>query len=327
MSVQNVFNTVIGPSLEKLPLLELTQAATLNGRNFVVTYAISKNILTDFDRKLSEHLAAIKGGGFPPVTLEVRVAEKGSKESWSPAPDEYLKSVLHALKRVGEYALGDRDKARISLISGSAPSGQVAEVIGERCEVTPYLIDSISKALDLCGTLGEFEFLRMSANYDAVLVTPVGHDMPPVSIDFGRGTVTVPPLDRSSASFECSLYNFTRELAANPAAAAYVARARHNLANAKEDAIFAFRAAAQERIMGFDRALAGRPLDSFRLDAAVTLVSRLKAGLGDNLLGLSEEAQITALEWAASINARNWSRENAPSQPYPFRSRRIGGTA
>ena len=326
MTAQSVFNTVIGPSLEKLPLMELTQAATLNGRNFIVTYSISKNILTDFDRKLSEHLAAVKGAGFPAITLEVRVAEKGSKESWSPAPDEYLKSVLHALKRVAEYALGDREKARLSMISGSSRNSP-AEVIGERCDVTPYLVESIGKALDLCGTLGEFEFLNMSASYDHLTVQPVGHDLMPVCVDFQRGTVALPGIDRSGNGFECSLYNFTRELAANSQAAGYVARARHNLANAKEDAIFAFRAAAQERIMGFDRALAGRPLDSFRLDAAVTLVSRLKAGLGDNLLGLSEEAQITALEWAASINARNWTRENGPSQPYPFRSRRIGGSA
>ncbi|MEL6479330.1 MAG: hypothetical protein AAFR17_18535, partial [Pseudomonadota bacterium] len=66
-------------------------------------------------------------------------------------------------------------------------------------------------------------------------------------------------------------------------------------------AIWDFRAAAEERIFGFDKALAGQPLSDYRLTAAETLVTRLRAGLGDNLLGLSEQAQITALGWARLI--------------------------
>ena len=60
-----------------------------------------------------------------------------------------------------------------------------------------------------------------------------------------------------------------------------------------------------DRILAFDRALAGRPLDGHRLDAAVALVERLKAGLGGSLNGLSEDAQITALDWSAAIASGN----------------------
>ena len=80
-----------------------------------------------------------------------------------------------------------------------------------------------------------------------------------------------------------------------------MARARHALVATKEAAVLEFRAAAENRILNFDRALAGRPLDGHRLDAAVALVARLKAGLGGSLSGLSEDAQITALDWSAAI--------------------------
>lgn len=323
MPVQNVFNAVIGPSLERLPLIALSQSASLNGRSFVVRYTISKNVLTDFDRKLSEHLAAVRSSGFPAVTLEIEVTDLASKESWRPSPDQFLKSVPHALKRVAEYAMGDRKRAVLTLVHGGRGDGS-AEALGQRVDVTPERIEALGKALDLCGTLGEFEFLQITADYDRVTVQPCGSDLKPVVIDLDRGTVSVPPPDGSSAVFEGSLFSFTRELAGNRAASTYVARARHNLSIAKEEAIWAFRLAAQERILGFDRALAGRPLDSFRLDAAAKLVSRLKAGLGDSLLGLSEEAQITALEWAVSVNGR--SGGGAGTEPYPFRTRRIGGT-
>lgn len=327
MSVHNVFSTVIGPSLERLPLLELSQMASLNGRSFVVRYTISKNVLTEFDRRLSEHLAAIRAGGFPGVTLEIDVTDLATQESWRPSPDQYVKSVPHALKRVAEYAIGERKRATLTLLPGGRGGEAPVELAGQKIDVTPERIEALGKALDLCGTLGEFEFLQISADYDRITVQPCGTEMRPVTIDLDRGTVSVPAIDGQSGPFEGSLFSFTRELAGNRAASAYVARARHNLSIAKEDAISRFRSAAEERIMGFDRALAGRPLDSFRLEAAATLVSRLKAGLGDSLLGLSEEAQITALEWASSVSGREVAvRTGTAGDPYPFRTRRIGGT-
>ncbi len=101
--------------------------------------------------------------------------------------------------------------------------------------------------------------------------------------------------------FECPIHGFAKHAADNVLAQGYMARARHALVATKEAAVLEFRAAAEDRILAFDRALAGRPLDGHRLDAAVALVERLKAGLGGSLSGLSEDAQITALDWSAAI--------------------------
>ncbi len=54
--------------------------------------------------------------------------------------------------------------------------------------------------------------------------------------------------------------------------------------------------------MAFDRALAGRPLDGHRSDSALSLIARLRAGLGDELRGLGEAARITAMEWSLAVD-------------------------
>jgi len=99
----------------------------------------------------------------------------------------------------------------------------------------------------------------------------------------------------------------------------YLATLRHMLIAQKEQAVLDFRAAAEQRILQFDRALQGRPLDGFRMDAVVSLVSRLKAGLGTSLIGLSEDARITAFEWAATIERDSGAAEAQPyREPLPF---------
>jgi hypothetical protein len=102
---------------------------------------------------------------------------------------------------------------------------------------------------------------------------------------------------------QVSLFDFESAADTVPAVAAYLARARHAVAAAREAAVREFREAAEQRILQFDAALAGRPLTGHRLEAASALVARLQAVLGDSLAGLSEAARVTALEWAAPMPA------------------------
>lgn len=114
--------------------------------------------------------------------------------------------------------------------------------------------------------------------------------------------MTVPPVPGlTTEHVSVPLFDFERVISQNTEARTYLASLRHLLIEQKEGAILAFRAACESRILEFDRALQGRPLEGFRLDAVMALVSRLKAGLGQGLRGLSEDAQITAFEWANMI--------------------------
>jgi hypothetical protein len=106
-----------------------------------------------------------------------------------------------------------------------------------------------------------------------------------------------------------------------------MAQTRHAMVEIKEDAVMQFRAAAEMRILKFDQALAGRPLAGHLLDSAEALIARLKAGLGDSLTGLSEDAKITALDWSAAIgdHATVVSEAPKPAKPYAKRNGAGGG--
>ena len=75
--MSGVFKTFVEPSLERSPVLEVSHVERHQKRDYIVTQTIQRNVFTDFDRKLSRHLAATRGAGFPAFTVAVRVSERG----------------------------------------------------------------------------------------------------------------------------------------------------------------------------------------------------------------------------------------------------------
>ncbi len=178
-------------------------------------------------------------------------------------------------------------------------------VAGVRRKVSTDDMEALDAALDICRHLGEAEFLDISGDFDIIIAGPPGA-LQPIVMHLKNGSISMPCTNGTTITpFECPIHGFAGHAADNVLAQGYMARARHALVATKEAAVLEFRAAAESRILNFNRALAGRPLDGHRLDAAVALVARLKAGLGGSLNGLSEDAQITALDWSAAIASGN----------------------
>ena len=299
MGISQVFKTYIEPSLERIPVLEVSHSEKHQGRDYVITQTIQLNVFTDFDRKLSRHLAATRGAGFPAYTVSVVVNEKGSG-----APARFLApahhvSVPHALKGIAERAFAHGGKAELTIHHNDPAAGDRGA--GAPRTVTSDDIDSLKAALAICRYLGEAEFLSISGDFDIVMAGPAG-ELDPMILHLKNGSISMPcPSGRSITPFECPIHNFGSHVAGNLLAQGYLARARQALVATKEEAVMEFRAAAEKRILGFDRALAGRTLEGHRLDATMALVERLKAGLGSSLGGLAEDAQITALDWASEM--------------------------
>lgn len=299
MSGNSVFETVIQPDLERIPLLESLHVEHFNGHDFTISQVVVKNIFTDFDRQLSRHLAATRGEGFPRFTIFVRFREDGETGKWRSFEPSHHASVPHALRAVAERAVSfGRSNGIVLRHAGRTDSkDEGAEVALDRED-----IDSLSDALAVCDSIGEAEFMEISGDFDIVLCRP-SSDQKPVTMYLRKGSVNV-PTERSSGGlpFECPIAGFKRGIRDDVGAQSYIAVARHALAAAKEKAVSDFRAAAEVQIMGFDRALNGRPLEGHRFDSANTLITRLKAGLGEELRGLCEAARITAMEWSLAIN-------------------------
>ncbi len=122
-----------------------------------------------------------------------------------------------------------------------------------------------------------------------------------VSVPCSNGTTITP--------FECPLHGFGVHVSDNVLAQGYVAQARHALIATKVAAVMEFRAMAEARLVNFDRALAGRPVEGARQEIASALIARLMAGLGSNLSGLSEDAQLAALDWSDAIEIEGGALE------------------
>ena len=309
-----VFRELVESHVERVPVLETLHVERLNGIDCLISQVVVKNIFTDFDRKLSRHLAVVRGEGFPRFAVIARFREKNAPGKWKNFGATQHPSVPHALRAVGERALshGDGTGIRHRHVGPGAGDEEGTVIPLQRTR-----LNTLGEALRVCEALGESEFLDISGDFDVVLCRPPT-DQRPVMIQVHRGSLSLPNgLAQDSGVSEHPIAGFVRAMAENPRAQAYIAAARHGLAAAKEAAVGEFRAAAEDQIMAFDRALRGRPLDGYLMDSALALVARLKAGLGDELRGLSEHARITALEWSAAAefaHGTNGSRLSSPTR-------------
>jgi len=306
MSINSVFKTYVEPSLERIPVLEVSHTETHRDQDYVIVQTIHRNVLTDFDRKLSRHLSATRGAGFPAFTTSVTVTERGGDAAPRVLSPAHHVSVPHALKGIAERAFAHSGQAKLT-IHHNDPSAQ-GKCTGTERVVTQDDIDSLKAALAICRYLGEAEFLTISGDFDIVIAQPPG-DLEPIVMHLQNGSITMPcPSGGGTTPFECPIHNFAAHTAGNVLAQGYLARTRHALVATKETAVADFRSAAERRILDFDKALNGRPLQGHRLEATIALVERLKSGLGDGLKGLAEDAQITALDWSTEISTGDRKR-------------------
>ncbi len=297
------FETIAEPSTERLRLFGLARQEVADGRAVIVSHLVSKNVFTAFDTALSRYLAAVTGAGLPQATIETRLRDTASGRSSAQGVPRHAASAPAALAIAARLAIGGEQRVAARL--GNWCAGE--DGLGREQVITAYMVEALEHALGICARIGAPDFLEISGDLERVVVRPAGADLDVLTMDLARGTVTVPGtrtasgqgLDQNGGPVQAPLFGFDEAAQTVPAVGAYLGRARHAVAAAREAAIAAFREAAEERIMAFDAALAGRPLTGYRLDAATALVSRLQAVLGDALLGLSEAARVTALDWAA----------------------------
>lgn len=288
------FESVIEPSTERLSLFGISHDINFDRRNFVVSHKVSKNVFTSFDARLSRYLAAVRGEGLPQGTVETRIRDVATGRAWTPYPARYCASMPAALATAAKLALGSNPEVSVRLGAWVSPEGGLDN---ERV-LTTETIAALDQALSICARIGTVDFLEISGDLDRVLVRPAESDLDTMILDLQQGTVSVPPVTASGTGHKGPLFGFAEAVRTVPAVGSYLSRARHAVAIAKEQAIHEFRDAAEERINQFNAALAGRPLTGYRLEAASSLVARLQAGLGTSLVGLSEAAQMTALDWA-----------------------------
>jgi len=295
-----LFDRIIEPDLERVPVLTVAHVEEHLGRNFRLLQTISRNVLTEFDRKLSRHLAATTGAGFPAFTVTVEVVEPGVDGTRRHLATAAHNSVPHALLEIAKRAHARCGPVELTFHRGSRKDAE-EKALGPSRAVGTDEIEMLEAALKICATLGEAEFLEIAGDFDVVLVTPPG-GLRPIAMHLQNGTLSIPSVHSATdAPFECPIFGFADHIAHDLGAQNYLAQARHALVTEKTAAIDSFRLAAEKRILAVSEALGGRGLSEHRQLAVEGLVERLRAGLGSNLKGLAEDARITALDWSCSL--------------------------
>ncbi|MEM0922984.1 MAG: hypothetical protein AAGI13_08070 [Pseudomonadota bacterium] len=308
MFTDRLFATFVVPSLERVPVADLlieTGAPDATGR---VVHRISQNIFTAFDACLSRHFVALSGNGLPGVTVETRAAAKAG-ETIMPgeAGARYFPTLPDALVSLAAEGFDNEADPTVRLLD---PEGEPAtgRLIGAED------VHALCQAVALARQFGPVEFSELGGDFDMAVLSPPGASEN-ISIDLLRGTVTLPAVaetasDEAPARVEAPLFSFAEFVQENTSMRVLMARLRQALMREKTRAVLEFRAMAEDRIRRFDQALDGQPLEYHRLDAAMSLIARLKAGLGDDLLGLSEDAQIIALDWSAAVDRAEQRRSD-----------------
>jgi hypothetical protein len=305
--MSGVFEKMIKPSLDCIPVLEVIHSEWHNGVKFRITQTVNRNIFNEFDHKLSHHLAAMTGTGFPNCKVTIQIVDLHKKGEPHYLEPTYHDSAPHALKAAAERAFARVGPIELVLQRGDCDPGQMLPVYHKR-KIDGAYIAQFEQALGICNHLGATAFLDLSGEFDIVEVTPPG-GLDPVVLNLQDGTVLVPSLHGPTKKpFEWPIYAFAEHASNNISAQSYVASVRHAIVTEKEAAILAFRSAAEQQIHEFDSALAGRRLDGHWLKGASVLIARLRAGLGETLAGISEGARGKALNWCMEI--RNGRKAN-----------------
>ena len=115
MSDRKLFKTFIEPNLERIPVVEMSHVERLQGCDYIVTQTIQRNVFTDFDRKLSRHLAATRRAGFRAFTVAVHVNERGSSGPPRRLTPVHHESVPHALKGIADRAFAHSGRADLTV--------------------------------------------------------------------------------------------------------------------------------------------------------------------------------------------------------------------
>jgi len=299
--MSDVFEKIIKPGLDSIPVLEVIHSEWHDGVKFRITQTVNRNVFNEFDQKLSNHLAATTGAGFPNCKVTVQLVDlRGTGEPHYLEPTYHV-SAPHALKAIAELAFARVGPTELVLQSGDCNPGQILPVYHRR-KIDNAYIAQFDRALGICNHLGTTAFLDLSGEFDMVEIIPPGSELDPVVLNLREGNVQVPSLHGTTkAPFEWPIGSFTEHASNNISAQTYLASVRHAIVNQKETAIRSFREAADQRIHEFDDALAGRPLEGHWLKGASALIARLRAGLGGSLAGISEGARGKALDWCAEI--------------------------
>lgn len=297
----------------RVPLIEIGfetkggDAPTLN----VAT--VSKVIYAGFDRALSDFLHATQGRAFPRFVATLHEKSDGADGHPKQIAERFFSSIPEALAWIGERALNGEDQARVTVHADFRRDG-AANAARPRI-ITDSDTHALRTAFSIVTELADPAVIDITGDFESLAINPPAESgLRKARVDFSNNIMYVPTVE-GGESVQFSVFDLADKMREDPVVRTYSRILSDIATQSKQQAVEEFRWAAEEQILNFDNALGSQPMTGYRAEIAKDLVARLKAGLGDELRGISAHARAIAFDWADAARRDPNARRERQAPP------------
>ncbi len=281
----------------RVPLIEVGFEAPGREALTCCVATVSKVIYAGFDRALSDFLHATQGRAFPRFATTLNEKVDGSEEGPKQVAERFFNSIPEALAWIGEHALGESEQAQVKVQTDFAMD---REASGSRPRmITASDVHALRTSFSIVSELADPAVIDITGDFESLAINPPAESgLRKARVDFSNNIMYMPGVDGESDGVQFSVFELPEKMRSEPVVRTYSRIISDLIAQRKQSAVEDFRWAAEEQIMNFDNALGSQPLSGYRGDIAKDLITRLKAGLGEELRGISAHARAIAFDWA-----------------------------
>ncbi len=299
----------------RVPLLEIGFQARGREAKTLCVATVSKVIYAGFDRALSDFLHATQGHAFPRFVATMHEKVDGSEDGAKQVSERFYSSIPEALAWIGERALDGEEYAQVTVHSDfKKKEGETATVRPRT--ITASDVHALRSAFAIVSELADPAVIDITGDFESLAVNPpLESGLRKARVDFSNNIMFVPGIDGAGDGVQFSVFELTEKMRDDQVVRTYSRIISDLVTQRKQTAVEEFRIAAEQQILNFDNALGSQQLSGYRAEIAKDLIARLKAGLGEELRGISAHARAVAFDWADAARREAGARRERQAPP------------
>lgn len=298
----------------RVPLIEVGFEAKGREALTLSVATVSKVIYAGFDLALSSFLHATKGQAFPRFVVVLHEKVESSEEGARQVAERFFNSIPEALAWIGERALDGDEYAEVKVHSDFTSDGDTSNTRPRTVSASD--VHALKTAFSIVSQLADPAMIDITGDFESLAINPPADSgLRKARVDFSNNIMFVPGIDSVNDGVQFSVFELPEKMQNEQVVRTYSRIISDLVTQKKQSAVEDFRWAAEEQILNFDNALGAQSLTGYRGDIAKDLIARLKAGLGDELRGISAHARAIAFDWADAARRDPNARRERQAPP------------
>ncbi len=298
----------------RVPLIEVGFEAKGREARTLCVATVSKVIYAGFDRSLSDYMHATHGKAFPRFMVVLHEKVEGSEEGARQVAERPFNSIPEALAWIGERALDGDEQTQVKVHSDF--TGENNDANTRPRTVTASDVHALKTAFSIVSQLADPAVIDITGDFESLAINPPADSgLRKARVDFSNNIMFVPGIDGGHEGVQFSVFELPEKMQEDQVVRTYSRIVADLVTQRKQHAVEEFRWAAEEQILNFDNAIGSQSLTGYRGEIAKDLIARLKAGLGDDLRGISAHARAIAFDWADAARRDPNARRERQAPP------------